>query len=646
MISFNRQLSVTSYIVIFALLQCVLITILSLGKHKVSRSHQAQFSQELLNDYAFTKTHFRDLSHLFFNTQINQPNILSQLEKAANADTSNRDSIRKQLYNDIIGPYNAAKDELRHVHFHLPNGDSLLRMHKPALYGDNLYQARESVRLIGVEKKFLEGFEMGRHFYATRYIYPLFNSENQFLGSIETGIAFSKFRKRLYQLAKGEYFLLVNESIALKKLATDGKKNFKRSDLNKHYFIEDIELDKTTGNNDQKTESHIPPPVLTKINDLIQKDVAKRLAEKEPFSLTTNVAGQDYLVSFLPIKNILNADIGYLAWYSKDLNLDLIERGYLISYLIGSVLIGIILLLYRWSTNKIFKSHAEMEQIFNTAADGMRVVDKDHNVLRVNERFLQLSGLTEKEILSSKCYEAFGGTSCMTSNCPLERIVNGGEERIEYEALKQFPNGREVPCIVTATPYRNSKGQAVGIVEDFKNISDRKEFEQKLKLLARTDGLTGLLNRRGFLRRAEQMLLLAKRQNHALFLLFADLDNMKDINDNLGHGEGDSAIQETAKLLKETYRETDIIGRLGGDEFAVLLFDVNVEEKEVIASRLEDNLEQWNKQGDKEYTLALSLGIVQTHPASEESIDALLQRADQAMYAVKKERKRKNRKGC
>jgi len=653
MITFARQLSFLTYLLLFILLQFILAGLLAYGKKQVLYSYQQQFSSELETVLEFTLSHYRDLSNSFFQTEVNQPPILSLMEQAGRASVEEKTSLRQNLFAEIQPIFMLVKNDLLHLHFHLPNGDSFLRMHKPEIFGDNLHQTRESIRLVAQEKQSLEGFEMGRHFYAIRYLYPLFNTQKKFLGSVETGISFQQFRKSLQNLSKGRYQLLIKEEIAEKKLVAEGKANFQPSFLNSRFFIEKSDLNTEELQNHFHNPDDIPPAVMNTIDNNIKKQTEKPLQSGEAFNVTTKVDGQAYLVSFLPIKNITNSDIGYLAWYSRDTNFSYIERGYIISYFIGSVLIFIILFLYRWSTNKIFfqltqlkeaekelgKSHAEMEQIFNTAADGMRVVDKDHNVLRVNGRFLHMSGLEKQEVLALKCYEVFGGSSCMGSNCPLERIVANGEEWVESESFKEFSNGKKIPCIVTATPYRNSNNEVIGIIEDFKDISDRKEFEQQLKKQARTDPLTGLMNRRGFIHSAEKMLRLAKRQKNILFLLFADLDNMKHINDEFGHEKGDLALQETAKLLMNTYRETDIIGRLGGDEFAVLLFDVSVKEKENIVDRFQENLSHWRKNSDETFSLSLSIGVVQSHPEKEEDMESLLHLADQAMYKIKRQRK-------
>ncbi|MES0350864.1 MAG: PAS domain S-box protein, partial [Desulfobacteria bacterium] len=124
-------------------------------------------------------------------------------------------------------------------------------------------------------------------------------------------------------------------------------------------------------------------------------------------------------------------------------------------------------------------AYAELNQIFETSADGMRVIDKDFNVLRVNQTFLSLSGMSKDEAIGKKCHEVFHGPLCHTPSCPLTRILSG-QERIERDAEKVRGDGTTVTCIVTASAFRGPDGELIGIVEDFKDISERKEVEGAL----------------------------------------------------------------------------------------------------------------------------------------------------------------------
>jgi len=124
-------------------------------------------------------------------------------------------------------------------------------------------------------------------------------------------------------------------------------------------------------------------------------------------------------------------------------------------------------------------ANAELTQIFETSADGMRVIDRTFNMLRANETFCELTGIRKKDALGKKCYEVFRGPLCHTDGCPLTRILNG-EDRVECDSEKIPESGPEIQCIVTATPFKGPKGEVIGIVEDFKDISERKRTEKEL----------------------------------------------------------------------------------------------------------------------------------------------------------------------
>ena len=135
---------------------------------------------------------------------------------------------------------------------------------------------------------------------------------------------------------------------------------------------------------------------------------------------------------------------------------------------------------FKAAENAIRQANKKLTLIFETAADGMRVVDRDLNMLEVNTTFLSMVGLSREDVIGKKCYDVFRGSSCHGDKCPMFRIL-AGEERIEYDETKICRDGKELSCIVTATPFRDENGQLIGIVEDFKDISDRKQAEKDLR---------------------------------------------------------------------------------------------------------------------------------------------------------------------
>ena len=172
------------------------------------------------------------------------------------------------------------------------------------------------------------------------------------------------------------------------------------------------------------------------------------------------------------------------------------------------------------------------------------------------------------------------------------------------------------------------------------HIEERKSLENKLRIMSVTDELTGLSNRRGFFGFTQQQIKIANRMKRGMLLFFADLDNLKSINDTLGHHEGDQALKETAIILKETFRESDIIARIGGDEFAVLIVDTSDTNENIITTRLQENLKAFSTRGNCSYNLSLSIGIVLYDPEHGCSIDELLSQADKLMYEHKQSKQK------
>ncbi len=186
---------------------------------------------------------------------------------------------------------------------------------------------------------------------------------------------------------------------------------------------------------------------------------------------------------------------------------------------------------------------------------------------------------------------------------------------------------------------RDDAGKAVGYSGIARDISERKRFEEELRRQSVSDALTGLFNRRGFLALAEQQLKIAGRSRMEIVLLFADMDGLKWINDNLGHRKGDEAIVEAAAALKDAFRDSDIVARVGGDEFVVLLLGTSLDNSTTLTGRLQECLDARNTAGERDYRLSISVGMVRCNPEETRDIDELMSRADALMYEQKKQKK-------
>jgi diguanylate cyclase (GGDEF)-like protein len=169
--------------------------------------------------------------------------------------------------------------------------------------------------------------------------------------------------------------------------------------------------------------------------------------------------------------------------------------------------------------------------------------------------------------------------------------------------------------------------------------------EETLLALSLTDELTGLYNRRRFFVLTEQYLKVAIRAKKRSLLLYIDMDDLKWINDHCGHSDGDQVLIDLGSILKKTFRESDIIARIGGDEFVVLLESTD-ENDEMLITRLNESIRDYNAKVSQQYKLSVSVGAAQFDPEYPISIDELLSKADALMYAQKrKKRKEESRLG-
>ncbi len=188
--------------------------------------------------------------------------------------------------------------------------------------------------------------------------------------------------------------------------------------------------------------------------------------------------------------------------------------------------------------------------------------------------------------------------------------------------------------------YQENDSEALERLAGFYSLAiSRFRADEELRELSLVDDLTKLYNRRGFMALAQQQIKTANRQKRDMILLYADLDDLKIINDNHGHHEGDLALVETASILRSAFRESDIPARIGGDEFVVLALDTVENQEAALLERLEGKIVESNSRPGCKFPISLSIGLVRYSHESRGSIDDLIEEADKLMYEKKALRK-------
>ncbi|MBF0488149.1 MAG: diguanylate cyclase [Nitrospirae bacterium] len=283
-------------------------------------------------------------------------------------------------------------------------------------------------------------------------------------------------------------------------------------------------------------------------------------------------------------------------------------------------------------------SHKWFSTTLMSIGDGVITTNADGHVTFINKAAARLADLREDEAIGLPIGELItlkDETSEDLSDDAFNPLRTGNTSVSLTDFLLVANTGKAVPVSVTTAAIKDEEGNILGTAVTFQDQTKRKELEDKLRHMTLTDSMTELNNRRGFHMLAEHQLKRAKRFNRKIAMVFIDVDGLKHINDTLGHPTGDLAIVDTASILRETFRESDIIGRIGGDEFVVLITDVFGVTEDVVTERLASTVAIYNERQDCPYKISLSIGFVLYSPESDLTIDALMAAADRLMYEHK-----------
>jgi diguanylate cyclase (GGDEF)-like protein len=280
---------------------------------------------------------------------------------------------------------------------------------------------------------------------------------------------------------------------------------------------------------------------------------------------------------------------------------------------------------------EIIINNIKEQRIWDEIGDPISIQDINFKIIYQNQRHRDIIG----DRVGEFCYHAVHGRDQVCTRCHLAMSFEDGKSHT-FEQTRTTDDCTKY-YEITASPIKDMAGNIIAGIEVVRDISRRKKKHEKLKEAALTDGLTGLFNRRGFLTLAEQQRKFTNRSKKKMSLIYIDIDGMKTINDELGHNAGDQALMDSADILRESFRESDIIARIGGDEFAVLLSDPSGQEVEhVIVNHIENSLKFYNETRKRDYELLFSMGIAHYDSGYPCSIDDLIIQADELMYEDKR----------
>jgi diguanylate cyclase (GGDEF)-like protein len=249
----------------------------------------------------------------------------------------------------------------------------------------------------------------------------------------------------------------------------------------------------------------------------------------------------------------------------------------------------------------------------------------------LQEALVRLSGeridivLLDLNLPDSHGYETFSQIQDLQVDVPVILMTATNDEQFALKAIQDGAQDFLVKGEVDAKLLFRAIRYAI----------ERHQMQSELRSLSLTDELTGLYNRRGFSTLASQHLKLARRTGQSFLIVFAYLDDLKNINDTFGHAEGDAVLIATANILRRTFRESDIVARYGGDEFLVLVTDAAYEDKDKIYKRINQYVDEVNESKLMNCTISVSLGVVPFEPNRDLNLENLVAEADKALYLDK-----------
>ena len=287
--------------------------------------------------------------------------------------------------------------------------------------------------------------------------------------------------------------------------------------------------------------------------------------------------------------------------------------------------------------NEFEKSQGQLQAIIQNAMDGIITISESGEIQAFNPAAEKIFGYAQQEVLGRNVKMLMPEPARSEHDEYIGRYIRTGQAHIlgvpgrEVTAVRK--NGELFPMELSASEMvLRGERYFVGIVRD---ITERKQAEQKIMHLAHHDYLTDLPNRALFLDRLEQSISMAKRSACKEAVLFLDLDGFKRVNDMLGHGAGDRLLQSVALRLKKVIRASDTVARVGGDEFTFVLNNIGSDEHaSLVASHILATLaEPFDLQGQVCH-VGGSIGIA-IYPDDSQDFATLLHQADEAMYLAK-----------
>ncbi|TCK60666.1 sensor domain-containing diguanylate cyclase [Seleniivibrio woodruffii] len=581
------------------------------------------FKEKLENKLSHETDHLRS----FYNSELSSLNVLNFTRIYNLLDnTEVIDAIesgdRIKLYTLVKRNFDLFASEssfFKNMHFHTEKNITLLRVHLPEEYGDDLTKTRPLIARTNREKIPQSGLESGFHGIYYRIVQPVFNGKGKHIGSVEFGIDPTYFTHLLGSQHGDKKLAFVFTASSLKNLEEKDElikfgNGYLLSDYNNFFRKALPEMqDKKFGTYKEDGRNYMIAPVL-KLNSYEGKNIATLVAA---IDITSDVDEIRYDILILIIFSILAA--------------------------------AVILLITNMGFNiyirKLDKTNETLKQAIDELTYTHNIIDQyviyseaDANgtLTGVSTAFCDISGYTRDELIGAahtiiKHPDIDQNQSRQIWNA----VVSGNSWNGDIKNIKK--DGTVFWVNANIIPRMDDKGNFIGYSSIITDITDRKRVEE----LTITDEHTTLFNKSHFNRLLENEVRRAQRNRSFLTLAIIDVDYFKDYNDTYGHLKGDKVLRRVAMTLKMLLKRAgDHAFRIGGEEFAVICIDMSPKESfeffETIREHIYNLKIEHAASGADEY-LTISAGVYSAVPSPDDTANSTFSKADAALYISKQQ---------
>jgi len=282
--------------------------------------------------------------------------------------------------------------------------------------------------------------------------------------------------------------------------------------------------------------------------------------------------------------------------------------------------------------------------VLDNLYDGVYFLDRQRQIFFWNKGAERITGYRAADVVGRSCADDIlchvdkQGRNLCQGGCPAAEVMKDGQRR-ETEVYLLHKNGYRKPVRIRVAPIEDASGRIVGAMEIFSDDTSPESLRRRVALLEKLsslDPLTHLPNRRSMEAAIASRLAETHRYEVTFGVLFIDIDHFKSVNDTHGHETGDHVLRLVAKTLARSLRPFDLAGRWGGEEFLAVILNVDTIDLGVVAERVRALIAETRIPLEDDY-LSVSVSIGGTLARSDDSSEALLNRADQLMYQCKME---------